>query len=536
MRAVVIPLLISLVVPAWLAWASEDSQPMKIGLLKKGELYLREQIRFGTPALPHYAPGFLISRTGNIAVIDEEDDWIYFLDSEGNLIRRVGGKGLEPGMFPNCCYSESLSDRNEIVAADVRRRVNVYDDSGILLRSIFVPEFRLSPDLARKYKNFLIASGYCMDEEERVFVFDLETGKKVSQFCVIEPDEVERLSEKNVVGLMYGPLFDISPQGHLLCTKTYDHRVFEYTVSGELVHVYEQTPPHYVSVFEVEPGPPVEEQMDSQYTWEWEATWTYSGCPSLYGRNMFVVPRRLFPPFYLDFYSIDKKEYLGYCELGDRPFVFSDSTYIYLYEHYSDTLLVVGKYLALVEGMTEDQAGHGSSDSLSWVAAQKLLEESFKETFVELPESVDDLRVVGLDGRERPFREFLTDADYHFVIFVRPFFDCPFTDMYKGIRKFCENNTDLSLYVMISHPYREELELLTRGLELEAAIIPNLNPRLTKNIAPSYPYPGVILLNRDGSKELASYSTYDLYGEDGKPLDQFLKEIESIVTSERNDR
>jgi len=508
----------------------EQSKGKSIPLVKKAEFYLRQGVGIPSGVYASTVPRFAVTGSGYFAV--ESHDWIYLYDEDSNLIRKIGGKGLEPGRFPYVCYSVTVSDKCEIVATDVRRRVNVYDGAGNLLKTLFVPEFRFSPTLSRKYDTYLIASGTCMDIAEGIFVYDYNTGRAVTRFFRTEEDELELLSSKNAGGWFPGPLFTVTPDGHVLCTKMFDHRIFEYSLSGELLYVYDKVPPHYISLREVQAAPPSEHHTGEEEDGQWEATWSYTGCPSMYHGDMFVVPRRLLPPYYLDFYSITEKRYLGYCELGEKPFVYSDSNHIYLYEHLSDTLVVVGKYTtSIAQKEVKVESEEAPAESLPASYIRNVMTEALVDTAWGGVEETSRFSIVDLSGRRHAFGEFLTSAPRSIVIFVRPFYDCPFTAMYEGVREFCAQRDDYQLYVVISHPFKEELEFLLGGLTLEAIVVPNLKPGLVMEIAPSYPYPGLVVFDRDGSV-LATYSTYDLYGEGGKPIDEFLREVDDMDSSE----
>jgi len=529
LRGVSLALIIAVAAFEMVGAGTQEAQYDSIQLLKKEEFYLREGSELGAGLAPHYTSNLVVSSEGFVIV--ESGDRIHYFYDEHNLVKTVGGGGIEAGCFPYGCIWITLSDSNEVVAVGYRRRINIYDDKGNALKSIFVPDFGFSPTSAQKHRNFLILGGLHWDQRPRIMVYDYETCTKIGEFFAMERDDYDILIQKNADVFFEGPFFVVSPEGHVFCNRMYDHRVFEYTLSGELLHVYEEVPPHYVGLDAVEPGPSTEELTNSpESASEWEASWSYSGYPSLYHRDMFVVPRRLAPPYYLDFYSISERRYLGYCDLGSKAFAFSDSNYIYLYEHFSDTLLVIGKYVALVGGTTKEPPREETATHfLSKKTIEAILDEVLHEPSETTMESVADLKVVGLDGREKLLRECLSGASRHFVIFVRLFFDCPFLPMYEPVRDFCKENKDYDLYVVVTHPYKEELECVIKGLKLEATVIPNLRGSAVKGVAPSYPYPGIILLNKDGSKILATCSTVDLFRSvNPLTIEEFFREVTSI--------
>lgn len=503
----------------------EESKTPEIALQKTGEFYLRKPSMEGVDQHRKIRPSSIFLGKENAVLVHAGR--IYFYDGKLNLIRVVGQRGLKPGLFPYICVGATCSNQQEIVANDPRGRINIYDESGDLKRSLIVPDFNFSPLYAIKHGNLLILAGVHW-EGSRIVVYDVKTAKKVSQFFLIDEEEEAFLKSRNALPFCYCPRLTVSVDGHVLCNRGHDHRIFEYTPSGDLLHVYEEIPPHYVPLSSADPAPPLEE--DQEHWWElrdnWIATWTPSKTPSAYSDNMFVVPRRDAAPYYLDFYSLSEKKYIGHCNLGEKFFMFSDSDHIYLCEDFSDTLVVVGKYVALLgEEPREVEQAITLSDSLLEGAIQSI---SGTDDSVYTFEPKAEFKVTDLDGKEHPFRDFLSDADRHFVFFLAPFEKCFFPHLYEPLRDFCSAHRDYALYLVVNHPYKEELEFLINGLKLEAKVVPNLNPDSVKDSAPGYPQSGIILLNKDGSQVLASCSVYDLFGEDGKPIDVFLEEISNM--------
>ncbi|MGQ9811197.1 MAG: hypothetical protein ACUVQ7_07660 [bacterium] len=506
--------------------APEEGKAREIALQKTGEFYLRKPSMEDVDLLRKIRPSSIFVGKGSIVL--SHGQRVYFYDSKLNLIKVAGQTGLKPGLFPYRCVSATSSDQQEIVAVDPRGRINIYDQSGDLKRSLIVPDFNFSPLYAVKHGNLLIMAGAHWEGSGRIVVYDIKTARKVSQFFLIDEEEIAFLESRNALRFCLVPYLTVSADGHVLCNRQHDHRIFEYTPSGDLLHVYEEIPPHYVPFSSADPAPPLEGDLAHwmELSDNWLATWTPSKAPSAHGDDMFVVPRRDAAPYYLDFYSLSEKKYIGYCNLGEKFFMFSDSDHIYLCEDYSDTLVVVGRYTALLgEEPREAEQAIALSDSLVERVIQSI---SGTDDSVYSFEPKADFKVTDLDGEEHPFRDFLSDADRHFVFFIAPFEKCFFPHLYEPLRDFCIDHGGYALYLVVNHPYKEELEFLIKGLQLEARVVPNLNPDSVKESAPGYPQSGIILLNKDGSQVLASCSVYDLYGEDGKPIDVFLEEIANM--------
>ncbi|HSR54119.1 MAG TPA: 6-bladed beta-propeller [Acidobacteriota bacterium] len=108
---------------------------------------------------------------GNLIIPDPRNDRILFLDSRGQLIRQVGGKGEGPGEFKSLRSAALDSAGNLLVFDQVAKRVSVFTTP----EYTFSRSFDLDPVLASMIglpSQSIVA--FCPTEEERLLKFDLE--------------------------------------------------------------------------------------------------------------------------------------------------------------------------------------------------------------------------------------------------------------------------------------------------------------------------------------------------------------------------
>lgn len=461
-----------------------------ISLLKREEFYLRinptpeeEEGYLKNPSCFSWGLRFVCSRNGRAAFYTWRD--IHSFDEEHNITKTFGGLGWEPGKFLRSCLSITLSE-DSMIAATGSRRVNIFNDRGDFVRSFIIPDYRTSPYLARIYKDLLIVGLFYQKDPIRIHIYDCIAGKPLARFFTISEEDQKLLEEK---GAAYFPhvRFTISTDGTLLCNRMDSYRIHEYDLKGDLIHTYDELPPHYIPLAEAEPfdidslRKISDWRVGDKMCEEWEATWSPSGCPSLYGEDVFIVPRRTVPPIYLDFYSLESRSYLGYCQT-DKHFLFSDSEYIYLCEDFDGTMLTVGKYEAVV-GQQSAAVEEIVLDSLPSGSRERLFKETADETTTAILNSMDGFRIRDLDGNDQSVSDYLSSNKHHLVAFIRPF-DCGFIPgVYEEVKEFVKHNKDYDFWVIVSHPFEEELRLFINGLELEVPVLPNLAVRRLRNLS-----------------------------------------------------
>jgi hypothetical protein len=485
------------------------SSPTPIQLIKKEEIYLRgvtynkEKGEYLDPRFFTANPRFVVTKNGWI--VFKAWDYIYSFDEKQNLFKRYRCSGNAPGRFQSVCSAITLSDKNEIVAIDLKKRVNIFNEKIELNKSMIIPDFVSVFDFSRVFENYLIASGikfnFTSGETEKwqgISVFDHTSGKNVAHFFETDGQDLEMIYRKKSRPL-FRVYFDISQKGHLLCNRMSDHRIYEYDLQGNLIHMYDQLPEHYVplssaSSYEISNstnGGGIKSLAKG--IWEWGSTWSPSGCPNLYQEDMFIVPRRNSAPFYLDFYSTSKKNYIGFYE-SDKPFLFSDLYSIYLCEDFNDSVLVVGKYEAMIGKEAPPQP----------IAIEEVpieIRDKWREEMIEVRKaislnSIQPFAIKNLEGRDQPLQSFLSSNSHHLLYFVKPF-DCAPNLYLQEAEEFILNNQEFDLWVIVNHPFREELRLFLNGWDVEVLTLPNLAVKRLRKLDLAYT-PKLVVVDRQG--------------------------------------
>ena len=124
-----------------------------------GELHLQN----GTLQKP---TGIAVSSKGLIAIADYEKNCNLMCDKEGNIVRRVGSKGEDPGKL-NCPADVTFINDDEILVTDeMNDRVQQFN---VHLEQNFVNSFGRQGTGDGHFEN---TAGVCMDDEGRIIVAD----------------------------------------------------------------------------------------------------------------------------------------------------------------------------------------------------------------------------------------------------------------------------------------------------------------------------------------------------------------------------
>ncbi len=337
------------------------------------------------------------------------------------------------------------------------------------------------------------------DADKKVAVFDIRTGKLISRFFQMDSPLLSVVKNKNWQDGSK-TYIALTPYGTVICSWDADYKIYEYSLNGQLLHVYKDIPPHYKPLSST---PYSYDYENLERCEKWWGSWSYSYRPFIYKNKYIIVQRRARPPYYLDFYSLDTKKYLGFYKT-DKPLLYVDSNYIYL----TDTSITVGKYM-LFEGRVDTL----NIDSLPENVVEKLRDESKNtapsrnENTIQLDtNSIYDFVVTGVNGRNLSLREILPTDKNHILLFVKVF-DCGYVGLIRKALEFCKDNRDFDFWIIVTHPYPEELNLLIKGSQLASMLIPNLNPENLKKFGINKT-PVIIATDKVG-KILEKYSPFN---------------------------
>lgn len=204
----------------------------------------------------------------------------------------------------------------------------------------------------------------------------------------------------------------------------------------------------------------------------WLATWTHSYGVYEYSNQRLVVPRVLYPTFYLDLYSYsdEKIEYLGYTST-DKQFLFADSTGVWLLEGKDDTCVVVGRYEIMPADHYSTRAEEWTNDSIAAEEAlgiRKVIPAAdTSDTCPECPKekqyctTIDSIKLVSANGGEYLLTDSLTPGKGHALVFALPQ-DCNTRLAVDSAMSYVTQNPGFDFTLIYTHPYPEELKEFIR--------------------------------------------------------------------------
>ena len=475
-----------------------------LNLVKKEEFYLR-----GIKTSPYVSSSHFVVSDSFICWRGGDHFTLYYFDKNFDLVKKIGGMGKEPGKFIRYVSSITLSNEDEIVATDIMGRINLYKPDGEFESSFIVPgvisPFYPLPVLALKHDTFLIVS-YTVnsDMDEKVAVFDLRTGKLISRFFQIDSSMLSTVKDKNWQdGAKAYVAF--TPYGTVICSWDVDYKLYEYSLNGQLMHIYGDLPPHYKPLSSTPYSYDYENLEECE---KWWGSWSYSYRPFIYKNKYIIVQRRARPPYYLDFYSLYTKRYLGFYK-SDKPLLYVDSSYIYLCEELTDTSITIGKYV-----LYEKKTDTVKINSLPEMIVEKLRRND-KDTTLSRDKSdvirsnvgsIYDLIITDVNGKNVALSEILPTNKNHLLLFVK-IFDCGYVGLIRKALDFCEESKDFDFWIIVTHPYAKELKLLIEGSQLAPSLIPNLDVNNLERIGITRT-PVIVATDREG-KIIDKYSPFD---------------------------
>lgn len=369
--------------------------------------------------------------------------------------------------------------QNEFGSYDISHRLNFFNSNGGLTRSVIIPP-QSGAIFSLDFNNNRLAMG--------LVEYDLQTliGKAKFLFfnypLVAEPIIIAL--DKEIYGIPGGCTFRgtdmfLSPHvtvlssGVVVCNLSNYSEVYCFSNNGEYV-VQKLVPPHFKSFEEAEPLPGNELKRDEEGHYiveieEWLTTWTHSYPAYELSSDKFLIPRVLFPVYYLDLYlySNDTIEYLGYVST-DKQFLFADSTGVFLLEEKDAAKVVVGKYELVTADELPRTGGVIEIDSLpeGTVKGIRRVEPDTADPCEECPrekykpkgysKKITRIKLLSTDSTEYLLIDSLASEKGHVLLFGTPQ-DCVTPRAYDAALKYIDENPEYDLVGVYSHPYKEEL-------------------------------------------------------------------------------
>lgn len=469
----------------------------EFSLIKRNEFNLYRPALVGAPWSKRYrhTPFFARLSTGETFMIEiggVGQQWMgYFFAPDGELNRMVmltpmGAKG-KPGNISGVLTLFKNSS-NEFGSYDNSKRLNLWDAEGKLIRSIILPLTVDSCGISTAVfnHNTLALSGIkisydCNDNDgyPMVLIVDYQNPlEKHTSFPLCRKVYSQiKSKDKEAAGFVTSHICVLDSE-KVACNLNCHHGVYLVTKDGTTISE-EKIPPHFRPLAEAEKTDSTWFKYDekgciSREGEEWLSTWTHSYPPYKYSQNRLIVPRVLYPTFYLDLYSYsDKKiKYLGYTST-DKEFLFADSSGVYLLERKDGTSVVVGQYEIVTHSYRKEQGVGWSTKRLSAeeLTGIRKVPPDTSEPCPDCPREkhrprgycskIDTIKLVSADSVEYLLADSLAPDKDHVILFGAPQ-DCPMFQAFQAAQSYVEENPGFDLTIVYTHPYPEELKEFMR--------------------------------------------------------------------------
>ncbi|MCS7250709.1 MAG: hypothetical protein NZ608_07315 [candidate division WOR-3 bacterium] len=291
-----------------------------------------------------YRPSNYVTQDKKLITLQIEKETIQIISIPlfNNKEHKIIGSFQRPNIF-------SLSGfDNRIIALGGHnlKQIFVFDTLGNMIEE-FLLDFHTLPTMAKIInETLLIVSGRSLDYG--IELYNLKSGDLIRKFFKI-PSKVKDLIKRGRNSIIFQVGFDITPKGNLIVSTSVEPYIYEYDIYGKLLFIYKEYPQNYISLKEVSPFDIDEKEEFKDKIKEklerWIKSWTIKGVPMMFNKNYFLIQRNWYPPYYIDFYSISERKYIGsiktdYVLLYAMP----NQNLFYLVETVKESLLIIGEY------------------------------------------------------------------------------------------------------------------------------------------------------------------------------------------------
>ncbi len=478
------------------------------GLIKRGELNLYRPKIVGAPVLKglQIRPLFARTPSGEVFFIEmggAQKLWIgYFFASDGELQRTImvptNTKVTLPGRIA-LPYSVFVDSESRFGCYDNSKRLNFFDANGEFNSSLLMPlslsSSRIS-DAVYNHDKLVLAARNIQTSYPEISVID---PNKSPLSCLSIPlceDLYSQALEKGAYACAFiDPLVNFISTGEVVFNLSISPEVYFVNNDGSIIA--EKTIPEHFRSF-VNAGDFDETWFSydsngciSNATEEWFKTWTHSYPIYEYSDNHLVVPRVLYPTFYLDLYSYSDKdiEYLGYAST-DKEFLVADTSGVYLLESKNDTSIVVGRYELVLPNYREERGIGWATTQLSpeQVAGIRRVIPDTTDSDTCKPcdkekrrptgycSSIDTIKLVSADSVEYSLYNSLIPDTNHIIVFGSPQ-ECALYNLFNAALDYVKNNPGFDLTIVFTHPFPEELRMVAKlaKIDWDYPILTNLD-------------------------------------------------------------
>lgn len=440
---------------------------IKVNKLKEFRIF--EKFREGLENWVSYRPSTFLTADKKLFTIktDIEKETSYIISL--SLLNNEKYKVIYGFKLPTPVSLTNWDNKIIAVGGPNLKQIFILDTTGKLIEE-FLLDFSSLPIMAKiMNETLLIVSSRSL--EYGIEIYNLKNGNLIRKIFEI-PSHIKNLIKKGLNHLGFQVSFDITPQGNLIITTSVEPYIYEYDIFGKLLFIYKDYPENYIPLKKVLPLEIKENdktKLKEKFE-KWIKLWTIKGVPMVFNKNYFLIQRNWYPPYYLDFYSISERKYIGsiktnYVLLYAMPY----ENLFYLVESVEESLLTIGEYEVKRES---------------------------KEIDLKIEDDINST-----------FSPILKEGMLNILMIATPF-DCGFYELVKEVKSL--RNINYNFLIIISHNNLSALSKYCSRLEknLNQKVIPvlNLAPYLRKKGVISTT-PALLIFDKD-KKFITNYELY----------------------------
>ncbi len=277
---------------------------------------------------------FIVDKDSNIWLKINNFEIMKF-DENGFLVKKVS---LYRGRDDEKIQDVNFND--DYITVDLsENKIIILDYDGNIIRYLHLPLSTEGVSISSSilYENTIFTNGMFKKEGEQDKVYmtahiDYETGGIINYLNSVSFNDFAE--DPYVRYYTHYPLK--LPNGNYITYNRYSYEINEFRPAGDIVNIYREKPDNYQDHKDLEdwrsiPYSEIIQRINNKEKPD-RGNYPFNSSiarkPILYN-SRFIIPRRLFPPYYIDIYDFVSKEYVGQVNLGDKWIINSNNGSLY---------------------------------------------------------------------------------------------------------------------------------------------------------------------------------------------------------------
>lgn len=400
-----------------------------------------------------------------------------------------------------------VNSKNEFGTFDQGYRLSLWDPSGNLTYSIALPTYQLKDFyylIPPVFDHSTFASGlYHFNPVDssgntEFVLLSFDDPGFAPKIIPLRNDAVKLACKKGAqayIKILVTPL----SSGSFACNINFFPEIYLISKSGKVITA-DTVPSHFRSLMDADSFALKPSELEdsnghmSEAAERWFSSWSHSYQSYEISENRLLVPRVLYPTYYLDIYSYSDTNisYIGYVSTQKR-FLYADTSGVYLEESWDVDKRVVGKY-SLVDFSHLDNIAAKEIEATEIsekISGIKKVESnpggdcskcSREKEYKGRKKAIRNLKLVSPDGNEYVLLDSLSPGKEHLIL-LSARLGLVSTMATSIARDFVRENPELSLVIVLTHPYPQELNeslKLLRIMQTDYRILSNIDENRLK--------------------------------------------------------